>query len=577
MSKTRRVIRKTQPSRFRGVDDQLWPLVVALVVLGGFLAGTVLAYLKLDDARWYSNAWTWLITVALVIALALVTLARTGNRLLRRSMQLAIVLCAIVHLVLFIVAVETDVFRRVWIEVLAAADQVPKREVVKVPEYASWQHDPARRAQRDVEQPVQIELPDPVVKETVREETQEQPTDVELQPRPVPEPQEVSRPNVVKRTEPNESIPRQRDTMSQLSRRDAAAPQQPSQAVPVPDVQPRPERRESAIEPEAVGLQPETLRRDQLRQPVARSEQQPEPSESVRLARRPAEPTTRPDRPAPSSLQRRSASTPAVPRADAQLVGPTPAARQNRPDAPQPNNIAARQQVTRSPTRAAVNAPQQEPTAEAVSRRSAAEQPTPEQTAIAQTPRSVPNRRPRVTTRPDLNSVADRPTNRTDTPDSAAAVEATATNRLERSTSNRESAVARREVNEPASTPSSNPVSQPAARRRTAAEPRPSVNQVAAALPGRRVADATALGAVPERVSPVASEATTEDPSAAASRSVAATSADVSKQGSGIAHGGAPASVHRFVRSDRRESDGHETADTRCRHGPSIGRCPGLS
>ena len=63
-----------KPNRlaFQRVDDQFWPLVVAMVVLGGFLAGSVLAYLRLDDPRWYANAWTWLIAIPLVIAAALI-------------------------------------------------------------------------------------------------------------------------------------------------------------------------------------------------------------------------------------------------------------------------------------------------------------------------------------------------------------------------------------------------------------------------------------------------------------------------------------------------------------------------
>ncbi len=137
-------MRKAVPSRLRQLDDQLWPLVVAFCVLGGFLAGTVLAYLQTDDPRWYANAWTYLIAIPLVIALSLLALAWTGNRLLRRTMQLAVVLCAIFHIMLLIGAIETDVFRRVWIEVLAAT-QPPRKQVMEARQYTSWHHDPQQR------------------------------------------------------------------------------------------------------------------------------------------------------------------------------------------------------------------------------------------------------------------------------------------------------------------------------------------------------------------------------------------------------------------------------------------------
>ena len=52
-------------------------------------------------------------------------------------MQLAMVLCAIVHIGLFIVAQETDVFRRVWTEVLESNEQPDRIEQVKVPHYTT--------------------------------------------------------------------------------------------------------------------------------------------------------------------------------------------------------------------------------------------------------------------------------------------------------------------------------------------------------------------------------------------------------------------------------------------------------
>ena len=60
MAKIRRIIRKSKPRVDTSFDDQLWPVILALFVLGGFMAGTVLAYLHFDDPRWFANASTWL-------------------------------------------------------------------------------------------------------------------------------------------------------------------------------------------------------------------------------------------------------------------------------------------------------------------------------------------------------------------------------------------------------------------------------------------------------------------------------------------------------------------------------------
>lgn len=169
MVSKRRTIRKTKPAVGHEPDGRLWPLVLAFCVLGGFLSGTVLAYLRLDDPRWYANAWTYLIAIPLVIVASLVALAVTGNRLLKRTMQLAWVLGLIWHLGLFIMAIETDVFQRVWTEVLASTKQPPREAVEEVPHYTPRQYDARRQLQREFNAPVRTEEADAVVESATRE------------------------------------------------------------------------------------------------------------------------------------------------------------------------------------------------------------------------------------------------------------------------------------------------------------------------------------------------------------------------------------------------------------------------
>ncbi len=430
MAKHRRIIRKTQPARIQRVDDQLWPLVVAMVVLGGFLSGSVLAYLRLDDSRWYANAWTWLIAIPVVIATGLIWLAWTGNRLLRRTMQLAVVSGVTIHVILFILAIETDVFHRVWVEVLASAANPPQHATVKTPDYRAWQHDPQRRARRDTEQPVQISVPDPVVEPERPEQTQPQPTQMELQPRPVPEPQETPRPNVVKRPEPNQSVPRQRDEMSKLSRKEATVPDRPTQMVQLPDAVPRRERREDSPRPEETGLRPQPKTSEPLREPARPTPQALESVPTPQLARRQDSVTPTVEPPTAPAMVRSENRALVTPRADADAVGQPAIAKQNQPDAPLPHNTTASKQQTRAPNpRDRVEAPQREIAAESTANaaRRDVQQPAPPRDNLAQTPRSVPNRQPRVTTRPDLTSVVDRVPEVAPTPSATPATEPSAT------------------------------------------------------------------------------------------------------------------------------------------------------
>src|SRR5947208_3728330 len=98
MATIRRVVRKVSPSGGQYFDEQLWPIDIALVVLGSFLIGLALAYLPLIGAPWYATAWPSLIGIPILVAGSMAAFRWIDNRLFRRSLQLSIVLCAIVHI-----------------------------------------------------------------------------------------------------------------------------------------------------------------------------------------------------------------------------------------------------------------------------------------------------------------------------------------------------------------------------------------------------------------------------------------------------------------------------------------------
>ncbi len=532
MAKTRRIIRKTHPARYRGLDDQLWPLVIACCVLGGFLAGTVLAYFRVDSPHWYANAWTWLIAIPLVISTLLVTLAVTGNRLLRRSMQLALVLGLMFHLVLLILSIETDVFHRVWTEVLASARQPSPRQSVKVPDYASWQHDPRQRTQRDLEQPVETKLPDPVLEPAPREPVQEEPVDVQVEPPAAPDPQRVTRPDVIRRDQPAAALPRQSEQMSKLSRRDTVLTPLPTQAVRVPDVRREPERRPDLVEPAAAGTQSAKQAVEVDRSALPAASHMPQPARTDQTARKTQSSAAPRQLPSAASMRRSETSSGITPRTDVQVADQPAVARQNEPDAAAPHNTAARQQQTRSPVaHEKAVLPVQELTNEVVTRRRTPQQPVPEQASLAQTPRSVPNRQPRETPRPDVATIADVPATATASEPDAASAVPTPTTRLEQPAAAQASAAPTPSSSSP-ELPASSVAPATVARAATPAN-LPATDSVSAKLPGREPAAATALGALSQRVSPVAAEATSREPASAAPSGLAASPADVPKSAAG--------------------------------------------
>src|SRR5687767_8235176 len=102
MAKIRRTIRKLKPQGQTPVEEQLWPLYVALLLFGGLLTGVVLAYLRFDDPRWYRNAILWLLLIPVAVGSAMVALYYVNTRYMRRAVQLAMVGSLLAHLLFFL-------------------------------------------------------------------------------------------------------------------------------------------------------------------------------------------------------------------------------------------------------------------------------------------------------------------------------------------------------------------------------------------------------------------------------------------------------------------------------------------
>ena len=62
-----RLVRKIDPHVRLRFDDQQWPVNVALVVLGGFLIGAILAYQGIENSTWWGSPWVSISLVVLLI------------------------------------------------------------------------------------------------------------------------------------------------------------------------------------------------------------------------------------------------------------------------------------------------------------------------------------------------------------------------------------------------------------------------------------------------------------------------------------------------------------------------------
>ena len=204
---SRRIVRKLDIRRYRPLEERLWPTLVALALLAGMSMGTVAAYLRADDARWFANAWTWMVAIplaALLTAFWMVVVDR-GQR--RRPVQLALVLGMIVHLVLLIACLESHLVTDWMDRVRSPAAKVVARpeKATAVPRRFRPQVQPVP-APKDWERPVATEPRIEVPPQKVVRKTESRPeTSIQPQPRPVPEPRPTIRPEKVARREPRPS------------------------------------------------------------------------------------------------------------------------------------------------------------------------------------------------------------------------------------------------------------------------------------------------------------------------------------------------------------------------------------
>ena len=95
--RTHQKIQKVQTAKVADFDDQLWPINLAIVILGGFVAGLVFAYSDFQDARILYNGWTRLVFVGLMVAGLMWAVHWLEGKMLRR-LRLCIILALLVNL-----------------------------------------------------------------------------------------------------------------------------------------------------------------------------------------------------------------------------------------------------------------------------------------------------------------------------------------------------------------------------------------------------------------------------------------------------------------------------------------------
>jgi hypothetical protein len=488
MAKLRRIIRKVNIAVGDSFDEQIWPVYIALVVLGGFLMGISAAYLKFSNTPWYANAITSLVAIPLVVGGFMVAFSFIDNRTIRRSMQFSIVLCAILHVALVVQMLQTRILGGFFQKPVAQREIIQQRPPKIIPEYHPQQMLPEEsRPRQDFEKPVETETPQPSPKpeEIVRQDPQEpkETSPPEPQPVPVEQPQPTPRPNIINKPQPNEITPRQADQPSKLSRQLKPSEIKVSQVVdtPKPVVQ-----KTSAPEakPSAAPVERQTSEATASRTPAPAEPTVTQEHPTTQIAKRAESQTPQANASATPTLKRQIAQPTVTPRAQvATADAPSPTQRTS-PAEVTPANTSATKRTTTSPEIArATSEPTTEVTPKVATKPQRSEQPAQEAPTVASTPTPVPNRQPRATARPDVSTAATKiaasPSANPATSQTAqlAPQKSTVAKATNQVTATRPSAV-------PSAEPASPHVNQPAARiAKSQAKENPSLQQNPTARP----------------------------------------------------------------------------------------------
>lgn len=409
MAKIRRIIRKVKQPTGTAFDEQFWPVMLALFVLGGLLEGTVLAYLQFTDRFTFKNAWLWIFGIPVLICFAVWILRHVQSRTLRRGIQLSIVLCMIVHWLFLIVSIETNLFSRFWVEFQDMADAREVHQQVIEPIYDPIQLAPQQQQQQqqeDLLRPVETETPDVEMEELQPEQTEPEPP-TETPPTPTPEPEVTVRPNVVERQTPAETAPRAADQASRLARQNPTTEPRPNERIATPQPNAQPSAQRSAMTSQDTQLQQRATERQAERTPSVPDAVAEAAQPTTQQARRTEQSRPDPATAAVPTMPRRVETPRSLPRTQVAANATPAAAQQTRPQELQPANTTARRQETASPQVERVQQPTPSPSAQVNATATRREQQSTPQPTASQTPVPVPNQRTRTTSRPDAATVAE--------------------------------------------------------------------------------------------------------------------------------------------------------------------------
>ncbi len=235
---TKQRIRKVAHASTVDFDEQQWPINVALVILGAFVAGIVLATSDFDDPRILYNGWVRLLGVALTMGLLFGGVAYLQRKVMRR-VQLCVLVSLLFHLWLALYLHQHFLRLLAQEEMRQARQEEVVYDPVTIPDYHPEQIEQLETRQA-FEEPVPTQEPVEADPQPLEPQDMERPLPTRDKPEVEPEEAERQRPSPAEIQRAELSAPRRAELAAggQVSRQEWQQRPVPDEPIPQPEIRP---------------------------------------------------------------------------------------------------------------------------------------------------------------------------------------------------------------------------------------------------------------------------------------------------------------------------------------------------
>jgi hypothetical protein len=147
----------------RYFDDEAWPVQLAIAGLGTLLIALLARQQPGELSQWPTNAWITIGSFGLATIAAMAGATFIDPRIVRRPLQLALVLCLIVHALMVVQMVHARLENGGKVNLVPSRENEAHFRPTKIADYRPIEHLPEEsRPRQDFERPVDVETPLPV-------------------------------------------------------------------------------------------------------------------------------------------------------------------------------------------------------------------------------------------------------------------------------------------------------------------------------------------------------------------------------------------------------------------------------